>query len=148
MDVDLVQSASNGSLAIQINSHNEEVDRERYKVDNTGLYLVDASYVTFTPPLPLLKFPTGSAQSFNWSGSVREPTSRPATAKITVTPEKFNFDDHDEQGLHVEVMLAIDSGTAVPSQRVFEFWISPLGIVKRIFAAGTMRTAHGFIGSG
>ncbi len=121
MDVDVVQSLQNGVLVIQVNSHKVEVDREKYKLDGSGLSLVEASYVTFQPPLPLLKFPTGGSETLNWSGSLHEPTSIPASAKVTVTPQKFTFDDHDEQGLFVNVTLSIDSGTAVPSQRVFEF---------------------------
>jgi len=148
LDVDVTQSYENGTVTESIKTHGEEVDKEQYQLHDSGLSLVEASDDKFDPPLPLFKFPAGGIQSFNWTGWVQEgPTSRQANAKISVKPQEIAFNNHEEPGISVDVALSIDSGTPVPSERTFTFWITSNGIVKRSFGAGTTRAIEGLSGN-
>lgn len=144
LSVDVTQSFANGVVTESIKTHGEEVDKEQYKLDDYGLSLMEASDDVFAPALPLFKFSPDTPEALTWSGVVQEgPTNRQATAQIKVEPEDISFVDHTEKGIHVHVVLSIDSGTPVPSQRNFDFWITAHGVVKRSFGEGTARSIAG-----
>jgi hypothetical protein len=144
IDVDVTQSYKDGVVTESIQTHGEEVDREEYKLDDSGLSVIKASDDTFDPPMPLFRFPVTGEQDLNWSGSLHEgPSNRQASAKVHVQPQEIHFSDHDESGAKIEVQLSIDSGTPIPASRTFSFWITNHGIAKRAFGAGTARSLAG-----
>lgn len=144
LDANVLQSFRSDVVTESVQTHDVEVNKEQYKFDTSGLSLIEASDDVFNPPLPLLEFPAGSNWTSSWTGTVQEgPSSRSATAKVSAAPIDLMFADHSEKGVKVDVSLAMDSGTPVPSQRQFTFWISSTGIVKRSFGEGTTREVPG-----
>jgi hypothetical protein len=122
-------------------AHEEEIEREQYRLSDKEFDLVTADSDKFQPPLPLLRFPMKTGDSWEWKGTMKEgETDRPTTARITSFSTDLVLANLHNQAVKIVADLSISSGTPVPAQRTLTFWFTAEGgVVKREFGAGSAR---------
>ena len=142
LPVTVIHSITGDTVQVSINTQGEELEQEQYRLTDSEFDLVRADTDVFSPPIPLLKFPSSPGPSWDWKGTAKEgATDRSATAAVASSQLVLLFGDTRERVDKVIVHLSIDSGTPVPAKRDLSFWfIEGRGLVKREFGAGSTRS--------
>jgi hypothetical protein len=136
-DVDMKTNREGGLVRLVLTAHDEVLQEEHYRLDESGLYVAKMVGESFEPPLPLLKFPSNGTSALDYAGKVTVGRSvRDVKATIRTAPEVLNtlggqFDS-------MKVTVALDFGAGQSRQLVF--WVSPgQGVVKREYGSEATR---------
>lgn len=139
--IGIVRSVVGNLMTLDLRAHDESFETETYEFDKSQFALTQASEESFTPPLPLLKFPMKVGDAWTWKGSIKSGAERPAEASISTRPDKvYLAGGQQEDALMAEVKLTMDSGTRTPAERRLAFWfVKNKGVVKREIGSGSTR---------
>lgn len=138
--VDLKTKSVGQEFDIDLWYQNELFEEEQYKVTPDGFQLVNAAGETYSPPIPLVKFPMNVGDVWKWSGQmITGPVGRGAKALIRTQDDKVDLGSPTD-ALMVQVDLSIESGASEPAMRHLTFWfVKDKGLVKRQFGDSTSR---------
>jgi len=131
------------SFAINLYSHDELFDYEKYVVGDDSFSLAEGALETYNPPIPLLVFPFHFQKPpRDWSGTLsseREP--HPAHANIAVSQDDIAWNGSSSQTFHVTVVIFLDDvNNPSLAKRTLEFWFSPEdGLLQRKFDNTSVR---------
>lgn len=135
---------SPNKVVIDLLSADEVIDSETYEFDDNLFGLSATLDETYSPLLPLVKFPMRVGEEpWDWKGTLTSGgVKRTATASISSKSEPLFLPGiSSESVIKVEVRLSIDAGAPDPAQKVLTFWFAPdHGVVKRSFGHALTRT--------
>lgn len=137
--VEAVGSRVGKDFRIELQGHGQVFESEAYRLESDQFDLVDAAGETFSPPLPILKFPMTVGDSWTWEGKLESAgRTRSVTAKIMSSPDRIVLKDRTyPEIVKIEVQIQMDSGGATPATRILTFWIDRQdGVIKRQFGVG------------
>jgi len=139
--VEVSQKNSGGQLKLSFLSYDQELSSEEYVYSKNEFGLATVDEEQFNPPIPLLRFPFTTGDTWKWKGTIKEGTAnRPATAEIHPTMDRAVFDGQPQDAVKSAVILKIDGGTPRPSSRENDFWfVNGHGPVKRTIGQGSSR---------
>jgi len=140
--VGLKTTDKDGRLQIDLVSHDEVFEVERYAYDEESFSLMEAAEEHYSPPLPLLSFPIHTDDPGSWSGTMTTgPIARPATAKISTSIEHTYIGGTSEDTLKVVVDLdLVADQNRAPLKRQLVFWFEKgRGLIKREFGSADVR---------
>jgi hypothetical protein len=138
--VDVKTKASPQEFDIDLWYQGELFEEEQYHVTPDEFQLVNSASETYSPPIPLLRFPMNVGDVWKWSGQmITGPVGRGAKATIRTQDDKVDMGAATD-ALMVEVDLSIESGASEPAMRRLTFWfVKGKGLVKRQFGDSTSR---------
>ena len=140
--VTLRQTRNAGRVELDLISHGEVLESERYEIGSQSFSLLDAAEEHFLPALPLLRFPLTIGENWTWTGTMttgRIP--RPATASVAIsTADLFaGGASHDTVKAMVDLSFEANPGRA-PLKRQLSFWFDPNdGLIQREFGTASVR---------
>ncbi len=139
--VDVVRTEKQGLVTFDFRSFDESLDHESYLVSNDAFSLKQIGEESFDPPLPLLKSPMKTGDSWSWSGKLTSGSTHDAGAKISSKGERLKLSGEAEgEAVRVDVRVEIDGGDKKPSERKLSFWfMKGKGVVRREIASGSIR---------
>lgn len=130
-------------FTIDLTSHDELFDFERYFVKDDVFALAEAAGEVYEPAIPLLKFPFFVGQpTGTWTGTLSsERSPHPAHATITIDKGDLQFQGATVETVHVNVLIFLDQPSDQSSaRRTLEFWFAPnKGLLKREFNGSSIR---------
>lgn len=129
-------------FSIVLSAMEQETDREVYTVQPNEFDLQQGVSETYTPPLPLLKFPMNVGDTWAWKGTLSTGVPPPpATATIETSADKVYLKDRGNvDAVKVTVNLLIEGGGPDKVQRTLSLWfVKDLGPVKREFGKESSR---------
>jgi hypothetical protein len=120
---------------LELVAHGDLLEREVYRVNESGISLIRALSEEYSPPLPLMKFPfnVGDKKEI-WKGKMLVGTeSLNCSAEIVSSESTVNLASRSVGAIQIDVNLAIDQGNeSIP--RKLSFWFVPdRGILRREF---------------
>ena len=126
-----------GEVEFSFEAHGEILDRELYSYDETTFRYRGSGDETYTPGIPLLRFPLEVGDSWTWAGTFTwGDRDRRATANISTASERLNTLAGEFGTVAVTVVVEVESGN--PYELLF--WFAPeRGLVRREFANNTTR---------
>lgn len=130
-----------GEVDFSFEAHDEVLDMELYSYDDKTFRYRGSSTESYSPGIPLLRFPFDVGDSWTWAGTFNwGDRDRPATARISTASEKLNTLAGQFGTVAVTVVVEVESGSSGPVNYELLFWFAPeRGLVKREFAHGTTR---------
>lgn len=120
----------------------QQIEEEIYELGPSELLLRNASGESFTPPIPILRFPMSAGRSWDWSGKMASGPTPPRQASAQVTSEgvTLNVPGGPYSSVLVRVKLEIESGGPSAAERHLSFWFAQrAGLVKREFGSSSTR---------
>ena len=131
--VQLETAFKNDLLTIAAIADDKPVDSELYRINPTGVHLLQIAGDQFNPELPLFSTPGIIGESATWEGMVAAAgSSDRADATISSGREDLNVTGGPFASIRVEVDLRISSDQGTPRERQLVFWlVDGQGIVKR-----------------
>jgi hypothetical protein len=130
-----------GELVVDLLNFGQSFERELYRTDGNGFFLVEAALENYDPPIMLLKFPLTVGEHWTWKGKVTSGGQvREAEANVTTASEGLLLASGTVDCVLVEVRLKlVGAAVAVPERRL-SFWFAPgKGIAQRQFGGGSKR---------
>lgn len=117
-----------------------EAEREEIQFSENTVSLARAAHQAFQPPVPLLKFPLATGDSYTWQGQVRTGKNlTPATAKITLDQEDLGDPRAERPALVANVTLSI-AASPQAKPRNLKFYFEPgKGLAKVNLAMASVR---------
>lgn len=141
LPVELQERRKDGRFEIVVLAHGKAVEVETYRAENGQFLFESLSGESFAPPIPILRFPLRSNDSWDWTGEFRlGPTARPAKATVATQPETLNLASGSLQATRVDIALTVETSKATTAERGLKFWLAPkAGVVRREFGASSLR---------
>lgn len=128
------QAWTGDDLLVELITHGQVVEEERYAYSNEAILLVEAASERYEPGLPILKAPIQLGDGWKWKGVLRTGDIKHTAEAEIVTDIDTLFD------VRTTVSLAIDGGGPQPAKRTLAFWFEAgQGVAKREFGAGSTR---------
>jgi hypothetical protein len=124
------------TLTLDLISHGEVLESERYGITGETFGLWDAAEEHFKPMLPLLKFPLHLGDSWDWTGCLATGgISKPAVAEISTESERIFTAGASHETVRTTVDISVDANPGKPQlKRQLIFWFEPkAGIITRQF---------------
>jgi len=130
-----------GEVDFYFEAHDRVFDKELYSYDESTFRYRGNSDETYTPGIPLLRFPFDVGDSWTWAGTFNwGGRDRDAEAKISTASERLNTLAGEFSTVVVTVEVEVESGGPEPAPYELKFWFVPeYGLVRREFAYGTTR---------
>ena len=130
-----------GEVDFSFEAHGDVLDLELYSYDEKTFRYRGNGDETYTPPIPLLKFPLEVGDSWTWAGNFNWGNrDRKAPAEISTESERLNTLAGEFGTVKVTVEIEIESGGEKPVGYTLHFWFAPKrGLVRREFANNTTR---------
>lgn len=130
-----------GYFTLELVSHDEVLEAERYLATEKGLWLFEATRERYDPPLPLVKYPLRIGDTWEWSGTLDTGNiTHKARASVMTDQDRLNVEGFDDDAVRVRAELTIEGGGQKPAERTLTFWIVPgKGILRREFGQASTR---------
>jgi len=139
--VAMKRSVKDDEVRFDFLSMEEILDSEKYVMDQSSFGLKEMNLESYSPPIPLLKFPLMVGNKWEWNG-VQESGGRTHKSWATISTEIVTLPEFALETVHVTVDLFIDSTVGRASERKIEFWFTKgRGIVKRTYGDSIARVS-------
>lgn len=142
LPVEMSRKLDKGTVRFEFATHGTVVDSETelYSTNDQAFGLMEMNMESYSPAIPLLKFPMNVSDKWEWkggqeSGGRQHKSWANISSKIVKMPEIGI-----EEAVMVTVDLFVDSNAGNPSERKIEFWFTKgRGIVKRTYGEAIAR---------
>lgn len=129
------------AVTFQISAKNVVLEEEHYENEPTGFRFASLTGESFSPPIPLIRYPLTVGEEWQWTGTAGlGPNLKQATATLTSSNDTLNLATGMADCVRISVDLVVATGGPGQSKRPLKFWFEPgKGIVKREFAYSSTR---------
>ena len=130
-----------GEVDFNLEAHDQVLDRELYSYDDKSFRYRGSNTESYSPGIPLLRFPFEVGDSWTWAGTFNwGGRDRDAQANISTASERLNTLAGEFGTVAVTVEVEVESGGSEPAVYELLFWFAPeRGLVRREFAHSTTR---------
>ncbi len=141
LETDVEPVKSETDLTLRFLHHGEVLEEEAYSITPAQFLLSKAAGETYTPAIPLLKFPMHLGDGWEWTGTTSTgAVQQPARASVSSAEENIAFGETFQSALRVDVVLKIGPEPRPHAERKLSFWfLEGKGVVKRDFGSVSSR---------
>jgi hypothetical protein len=130
------------TLRFDLVAHGEVFETEEYEDGPRQFSLLYSGEERYNPPLPLLQFPFGFGDKWDWNGSMTSGgIPRKASATVITASDRLYYGNQSHETVRVSVGISLSANPGSPPlRRDLTFWFEPQsGIVKRQFGSASIR---------
>lgn len=140
LNVTMERVAKGEAIMFNLSAGEEVLETEHYTGDDHIFRFAGLSDETFTPAIPIARFPLTVGETWDWEGEASLGKNRKAAkASLATTSETVNLAGGVYECVVVTANLVVSSD-GTDSKRTLKFWIQPQkGIVKREFGFSSTR---------